>query len=148
MDAVARTIAIYGLLFVVFRIVGKRTLAQITTFDFVLLLIVGEAVQQGLLANDFSITNALLVVATLAVIELGTDWLSQHSDRVDKVVNGVPLLVIDDGQLLRDRLSRARLTRADLLEAARQHHGLERLDQVRYAILERDGAISIIPYQR
>lgn len=145
MDAVLRSLAVYGFLFVVFRVVGKRTLAQITTFDFVLLLLIGEATQQGLLGEDFSVTNSMLVISTLALVEIATGWAAHRWRSVDTALNGVSLLIVDEGRMIEDRMDRARVTKGDVLEAARQHHGLERLDQVRFAILERDGAISVVP---
>ncbi len=147
MDAVLRGFAIYLFLLLLFRVTGKRSLAQITTFDAVLLLIVAEATQQGLLGNDYSVTNAFLVILTLFAIDTGLSVLSQRSQRVEKLLNDVPLVLVEEGRLLRDRMDRARVDEADILERARELQGLERLDQIKYAVLERSGGISIVPKQ-
>lgn len=145
MDSVARALSIYVFLLVVFRIAGKRTLAEAAPFDFVLLLVVAEATQQGLLGDDFSVTNAMLVILTLVGLDVATSLVKVRSKRVDRVVDGVPMLLVDDGELLRDRMKRARVDEGDLLQAARQLQGLERMEQVKYAVLERSGGISIVP---
>jgi uncharacterized membrane protein YcaP (DUF421 family) len=145
-DTVVRALAIYVFLLVLFRITGRRSLAQITTFDFVLLLIVSEATQQGLLGNDFSLTNAFLVILTLVGTDLALSLLSGRWPALDRWVNSLPLVLIQDGQPLDERMNKARVDERDILEKARQQ-GLERMDQIKYAVLERDGGISIIPKQ-
>lgn len=146
MDAVIRALAIYAFLLVLFRITGRRSLAQITTFDFVLLLIVSEATQQGLLGNDFSLTNAFLVILTLVGTDLSLSLLSGRWPVLNRWVNSLPLVLIQDGEPLDDRMNKARVDEEDILEKARQQ-GLERMDQIKYAVLERNGGISIIPKQ-
>lgn len=145
MDAFLRPLVIYIVLLVFFRLSGKRSLAQITTFDFILLLIIGEATQQALLGDDFSLTNALLVVLTLLSLDIGFSLLQEHLPLVDRFIDGTPLLIIDNGTILDDRLEKARVDRADILSAARRLQGLERLDQIKYAVLENDGGITVIP---
>ena len=145
MDAVLRAAAIYAFLLVLFRIAGKRSLSESTTFDLVLLLIVGEATQQALLGNDFSITNALLVILTLVGLDIGMSLWKQRSPQLEKWVEGVPLVIVENGQPLKDRMDKARVDESDILEAARTLQGLERMDQIKYAVLERSGGISIIP---
>lgn len=147
MDAVLRALVVYGFLLVVFRLAGKRSLAEITTFDFVLLLIIGEATQQGLLGDDFSVTNAILVISTLIFVEMVLGIVSHRFTRVDRLLSGVPLVIVENGEPLRELMDRARVGDGEVLEAARRLQGLERMEQVKYAILERDGGISIIPAQ-
>lgn len=147
MDSVLRAAAIYIGLLVIMRFAGKRSLAQITTFDFVLLLIIGEASQQALLGHDVSVTNALLVVITLVMLDIGLSLLKRHSKRFDKLLEDVPLVIVEDGVFLKDRMAKARVDEQDVLTAARHMQGIERLDQIRYAVLERSGGISIIPKQ-
>jgi uncharacterized membrane protein YcaP (DUF421 family) len=134
-------------LLIVFRVAGNRSLAQITAFDFVLLLIIGEATQQGLLGNDLSVTNALLVIVTLVGIDIGFSLWKLRSPRLEKLIDGVPLIILEDGRPLKDRMDKERVDEDDILTAAREIHGLERLDQIKYAVLERSGGISIIPKQ-
>jgi len=146
MDAVLRAGAIYLVLLLIFRITGKRSLAQITTFDFVLLLVVGEATQQALLGNDFSIINAVIV--TLLVLDLGLSLLQARFPRLGPWLDDVPLVLVEHGQVLQKRMDKSRISEADILHAARSTQGLERLDQIKYAVLERTGEISIIPKQQ
>ena len=145
MDSVLRAVSIYVALLVIFRVSGKRTLAQITTFDFVLLLIVGEATQQGLLGNDFSVTNALVVVATLVGTDIVLAEVREHLPRVDRLTEGLPVVILEDGEPIERRMKRARVEPADILAAGRQAHGIERLDQIKYAVLEQGGNISVVP---
>jgi uncharacterized membrane protein YcaP (DUF421 family) len=145
MDAILRAAAIYIFLYIVLRLAGKRTLSQITAFDFVLLLIIGESVQQGLLGNDFSVTNAFLVIVTLLSIDIAVSLAKQRSGRVDTWLEGIPLVIVEDGRPLRDRMRMARVDEGDILAAARELQGLERMDQVKYAVLERSGGITIVP---
>jgi len=145
MDSVLRAAAIYIGLLIIMRFAGKRSLAQITTFDFVLLLIIGEASQQALLGQDFSVTNALLVVITLVMLDIGLSLLKRRSEKFDKLLEDVPLVIVEDGVALKDRMAKARVDEQDVLTAARHLQGIERLDQIRYAVLERSGGISIIP---
>jgi len=145
MDAVVRAVVIYIFLLVLFRVTGRRTLAQITTFDFVLLLIIAEATQQGLLGNDFSITNALLVILTLLGLDLLLQSLSHRWRWFDRWINGLPLVLVEDGQLIDERVRKAGFLEDDILEQARASQGIERMEQIKYAVLERDGSISVIP---
>lgn len=145
MESVLRAAAIYLFLLVVFRIAGKRSLAQITTFDFILLLIIGEATQQALLGDDYSVINACIVIATLIVLEIGLSYVAARSPAVNRVVEGLPLIIVDNGRVLRDRLQRERLDESEILAAARELHGLQRLEDIKYAVLERSGGITIIP---
>jgi uncharacterized membrane protein YcaP (DUF421 family) len=145
MDAVWRALAIYFVLLIVFRASGKRSIGQITTFDFVLLLIIGEATQQALIGEDFSITRGVVLIATLLSVDLVFSLLKDRVPWLDHAIDSRPLVVLEHGQPMRDRMSKERIDEEDILEAARQAHGLERLDQIKLAVLERSGAISIIP---
>ena len=146
MDAVLRAAAIYLALLVLFKIAGRRTLADISNFDLLLLLIIGEATQQALLGDDFSLTNALIVIVTLIVIDVGLSFVKLRFARIDMLIEGTSTLIVEDGRPLKKRLHEARLREEDILLAARQSQGLERMNQIKYAILEKNGKISIIPY--
>ena len=145
METVLRAIAIYLFLLLVFRISGKRTLSQMHPFDMVLLLIIGDSVSQGLMGDDFSITTALLLVTTLVLMELLMAFIKQKSKVADRWLDDVPMIVVEDGKPLPDRMKRARVDASEVLEAARILHGLENMQQVKYAVLERDGSISVVP---
>ena len=127
------------------RLTGKRTLAQITTFDFVLLLIISEATQQALIGEDNSMINGAIVVATLIGLNILMSLLKQRSKWFDRLLDDIPLVIVADGKPLKQRMDKSRVDEEDVLDAAREIHGLERMDQIRHAILERDGKISIIP---
>ena len=145
MEGVLHSIAIYLFLLIVIRVTGKRSLAQVTTFDFVLLLIIGEAAGPVLLGEDVSLTQAFVVILTLVVLNLFLAWLKQRSPRLEKIIDGMPLVLVEEGRLLRERMDRVRVDEFDILQAARETQGLERLEQIRYAVLERSGGISILP---
>lgn len=145
MESIFRGAIVYVVLLVLFRIAGKRSLAEVTTFDLVLLLIISEATQQALLDNDNSMTNALLIVATLIGMNILFSVLARRWQGFGKLIDGVPLVIVKDGKLLQDRMQRERVSEDEVMEAARELQGLERLEQVRYAILERNGHITIIP---
>lgn len=145
MDAVLRATVIYVALLVVFRIAGQRSIAQITTFDFVLLLVIGEATQQALLGEDFSVTYALVVIVTLVGIDILLSHAKMRWNALEKVLDGTPLVLVDDGKPIGDRLRRTRVDEADIMSAARVKHGLERMEDVRFAVLETNGDIAIVP---
>lgn len=144
-DSVVRAAVVYIVLLVLFRLTGKRSLSQITTFDAVLLLIISEAVQQALIDSDTSMTNAFLLVLTLLGLQVAMSVLNFRFRRVDKLLNDVPLLLVADGVPLQDRLSKTRVSEDDILDQARRAWGIERIDQIRFAVLERDGVVSIVP---
>jgi uncharacterized membrane protein YcaP (DUF421 family) len=146
MDTVIRSLVIYFVLWGLLRLSGRRTLGQLTSFDLVLLLIIGGATQRALLGQDYSVTNALLVIVTLVLTDVALSLLERGFPPLSKILNGEPMIVVEEGRPLLGRLKSARLTAEQVLEAARRLHGLERMDQIKYAILEAGGEISIIPY--
>ena len=144
MDSVLRALAMYLALMVLFKIAGRRSLAELTTFDFVLLMIIGEATQQALLGDDFSLTNAFLVIITLIAVDVGFSLLKQRSSWVSRLIDGEQTIIVENGKLLHRRLRHARLVEADVMEAARSSQGIETIDQIKFAIIERNGKISVI----
>ncbi|TRN62617.1 DUF421 domain-containing protein [Pseudomonas syringae] len=147
MDAVLRAAAIYFVLMVLFRIAGRRSLTDLTTFDFVLLLIIGEATQQALLGDDFSVTNAILIISTLIAIDVGFSLAKRRSKRLAKFLDGGPTVIVEDGKPLTQRMREARISESDVMEAARTTQGIVEMKDIRYAIIERNGEISIIPFK-
>jgi uncharacterized membrane protein YcaP (DUF421 family) len=148
MDAVFRGLAVFLLLLVIFRIAGKRTLHETTTFDFVLLLIIAETVQQAMIAEDSSFTNALILVCTLVGVNVLLSLLKQRSRKLEQILEGASVVLFEKGRLHQDRLDKERVDEQEISAAARQHHGLEGLEDVKYAVLEKDGSISIVPRPR
>jgi uncharacterized membrane protein YcaP (DUF421 family) len=145
-DSVLRATAIYVALLALFRMTGKRTLGQVTTFDFLILLIVSEATQQALLGEDFSVTHAVVVIATLMLLDRIFDYLSWRWPRFRRVTESVPAVLVEDGRPLPDVLAKYHLDEDDVITAGRQLHGLERMAQVKWAVLESSGGISVVPY--
>ena len=143
--SVLRAAFVYLFLLIVFRLYGRRTLGQVTTFDFVLLLIISEAIQQAMVGEDHSLTNAAVIVLTLfGIDELLSLW-KQRSHRANAWMEGMPLVLIDDGRVLTAVMESVQLEEEDILSSAREAHGLSKLDEIQYALLEINGSISIIP---
>lgn len=145
MNPVLRGLAVYLFVFVVFRIVGKRSLSETTTFDFVLLLIISETTSDALIGEDYSLMACFIMVATLIGTEFVFSLLKEKFRGFELLSDGAPLVVVDKGKPLKKRMNKTRVDEGDILEAARQLHGLERMDQIKYAVVEKDGTISIIP---
>lgn len=149
MDPFFRALIIYLFLLTIFRVFGNRSLAQTTTFDLLLLLlVVGETTQQALLGQDYSVTNALVIISVLVGLDMGLAKLKDRFPKIEKLLEGAPLILVADGKVLPERMAKANVDENDVLAAARIHHGLERLEEVKYAVQERDGTISIIPAKR
>jgi len=148
MDAVLRGAVIFIFLLVLFRLTGKRTLNAVTTFDLVLLLIISEAAQNAMIGQDYSMTNSFLVILTLVSLDVLLSVVKQRSRRAEKVLDGAPLLIVERGKLLEERMHKSRVDQEDVMAAARLHQGLERLEQIKYAVLEINGEISIIPEEK
>jgi len=145
MDSIVKAAVVYLVLWLIVRLSGRRSLAQMTAFDFILFLFIGGATQRALIGQDYSLINAFLVVTTLVGLDVVMSLLETRSPRMEKLLRGTPTLLVDRGTPLRGRMLRARVTEAEILEAARHDHGLERLDQIKFAVLEASGKISIIP---
>jgi uncharacterized membrane protein YcaP (DUF421 family) len=148
MATILRGLTIYFILLILFRIAGKRSLAEATTFDFVLLLIISEAIQQAMLGNDFSMTNAFLLVITLITVDIVISLLKQRLPWLEKIIDSTPLIIVENGKMIQERCQKARMDEGDILSKARELHGLERMDQIKYAVLERSGGITIIPREQ
>lgn len=145
MDTVLRAVAIYVILLVAVRLSGRRTLSELTTFDFILVLVISEAVQQGLVGDDYSVTNAAVIVVTLVLVDVALSFVKTRFEWVQKVLEGVPTVLVEHGRPLRERMKKARVSEDDIMESARELQGLERMDQIKFAVLEVGGRITIIP---
>lgn len=145
MDAIVRGLVVYVFLLILFRIAGRRTLGQMTNFDFVLLLIISEATQNAMIGNDYSLTNGFLVILTLVGIDIALSFVKQRLPVMERYLDGLPLVLVDEGRPIKTLMDRARVDEQDILASAREKHGLERMEQIKYAVLENNGGISIIP---
>jgi uncharacterized membrane protein YcaP (DUF421 family) len=148
MNTLFRAGTVYIALLIIFRITGKRSLSQITSFDFILLLIISETTQQAMIGNDFSVTNAILAILTLVILDVGLSLWKARWPLLDRWIDGVPLILVENGVPLAERMRKARVDESDILTASRATQGLERMDEIKYAILERSGGISIVPKER
>ena len=145
MDAIIRPVFLYFFLLFAFSIAGKRSMAEMDTFDMVTLLIISEATQNALVGNNLSMTYALLVISTLVACTVFMAWLKARKPRMEQVLQGGPVILVENGRLCREHMKKAYVDEQDILTAARQGPALERLDQIKFAILETGGQISIIP---
>lgn len=145
METVLRAVSMYLLLMIVLKIAGRRTLLEMTSFDLILLLIISEATQQALLGNDFSVTGASLTIITLIVVDILFGMMKTRFPQMDRLIDGTALILVEHGRLLPERARRAGISEDDILNTARSSAGLEWLDQIKFAILEKNGKISIIP---
>jgi uncharacterized membrane protein YcaP (DUF421 family) len=143
MDLVVRAVIIFFFLFVLTRIIGKRELSSLQPFDLILLIILGDALQQGLTQDDYSITGALLVVGTIAVLQVFVSWLSYRFPRSRPILDGEPVIIVQDGEVIERNMRRERLTLGEIAEEARLNQ-IAHLSEVRFAILETNGQISFI----
>lgn len=145
MESILRAVVTYAFLLFMVRVAGKRCLSQTTTFDLVLLLIISEAAQQGMVGNDYSLTNSFIIIATLVFLDISVSFIKQRWAFLDRWIDSVPIILARDGKPLKDRMNKERIDEQDIMEAARELHGLERMNQIKYAVLERNGIITIIP---
>lgn len=145
MDMVLRALAIYLILMVVFKIAGRRALLQMTSFDLILLLIISEATQQALLGNDFSVTGAMITIVTLIVVDMLFGMIKKYLPGADDLLDGTPVILVENGYLFQDKMKKADISCDDILLMARIDHGITRLAEIKFAILETNGHISIVP---
>jgi uncharacterized membrane protein YcaP (DUF421 family) len=143
-DTVLRATFIYIFLLVTLRLAGRRTLAQASPFDLVLLLIVSEATQQVLVQNDSSYLTAAVSIGTLVSLDVLFGRIKQYFPRLEKLLEGEEVYLMKGGRLLHDRLDRYKVNEGDLIATARQVHGLRDLSKVNEAVLEADGTISLV----
>ena len=143
MDLVLRTGFAFLLILVITRAVGRRELSSMEPVDLILLVVIGDLVQQGVTQSDYSLTGATIVLVTMAVLVVATAWLSFRFARLRPVLEGEPTLLISDGEILTRNLRRERMTVDEVRAEARQS-SIGALRDVRYAVLETNGRISFI----
>ena len=143
MDIVLRAVALYAFVFIVVRKLGRRELSRLAPFDLVLLIVLGDAIQQGLTQDDYSVTGAMIAVSTIAVLQLGTSYLSFRIPFFERMFEGEPIVIVQDGKPIERNLRRERLTIGDVAEEARQQQ-IGSIESVKWAVLEPNGRISFI----
>lgn len=143
MDVVLRAVIIYLLVFGFTRALGRRELSSLQPFDFILLVVIGDLIQSGVTQNDLSVTGVFLVVCTIGVMQVFTSYLSFRFGRMRRILEGEPIVLVDNGKVIRRNMRRERLTIDDLAEKARMSE-IESLNDIKWAVLETNGDISFI----
>jgi uncharacterized membrane protein YcaP (DUF421 family) len=143
MDLVLRCLVLFPLVVVLVRIVNRRELSSMQPFDVVLLVVIGDLVQQGITQNDFSVTGAAIVVTTITLLSMATAYLNWRFSGVRTTLEGEPIILVQHGRPLEHNLRRQRITLAELQAQARQRN-ISSLDRVAYAVLETNGRISFL----
>jgi uncharacterized membrane protein YcaP (DUF421 family) len=143
MDLVLRAAIAFFFIFLLTRIVGRRELSSLEPFDLILLIVMGDLVQQGITQSDYSVTGLILAAGTISLLTVAVSYVSFRFPRTRPLLEGQPLVVIQDGEVLEKNLRRERLTRDELAEAARLQQ-ISSLKDVSWAILEKSGQISFI----
>lgn len=143
MAIVLRAALVWLFLLLVMRALGRKELSQISPFEFVLLVVMGDLIQQGVTAQDTSITAAALAVSTLALLTVTASYLSYRWHRLSPIIEGVPVVLIDRGRVLHRVLDVERLTLDEVRDAARQQ-GIHDLREIRLGVLEADGALTFV----
>jgi uncharacterized membrane protein YcaP (DUF421 family) len=143
LEIALRTTVVYAALLVALRLTGTRQLGQMSTFDFVLLLIIANAVQNAMVGPDTSLTGGLVAAGVLVSWHRVIDWCRVHSRSAAKLIVGEGIMLIHNGKLLDAHLVRAGITRDELRQSLREH-GVAHIADVLLAVLEPDGAISVI----
>ena len=144
MDLAIRAIVVYCFIYLLTRIVGRRELSSLGPFDIILLVVIGDAVQQGLTQDDYSLTGALTVVTMIALLQVFTSYLSFRFRFLRGVLEGEPVVIIQDGKPIERNLRRERLAIDEVMEQARASAQIASLDEIQFAIIENSGAISFI----
>jgi uncharacterized membrane protein YcaP (DUF421 family) len=143
-NIVLRTVIIYGALLVGLRLAGKRELGQMTPFDLVVILLIANAVQNAMVGSDVSVTGGLIAAAALVTINYGVALARERLPLFKRAVEGSPTVLINDGTFVAENLRREQLSDDEVLMAIREH-GVAELKDVKLAVLETDGSISIVP---
>ena len=143
MDLALRAIVLFAFVFVLTRVVGRRELSSLEPFDLILLIVLGDAVQQGLTQDDYSLTGAFLAIGTIAIMQVTVSYANFRFPKLRPVLDGEPIVVVQNGKPIERNLRRERVTIEDLAAAARQQN-IAKIEDVQWAVMETSGAISFI----
>ena len=147
MDIVIRSAAVFVAIYVLTRVIGRRELSSMEPFDLILLVVIGDLVQQGVTQSDYSISGTFLAVATFALLTVGASYLSFRFRRLRPALDGEPIVLVEHGRPIEGNLRRERITMEELAAEARLQQ-IASIDEVRWAVLETNGSISFIPAQQ
>ena len=143
MDLVLRATVVFFLMLVITRAVGRRELSSMEPFDLILLVVMGDLIQQGVTQSDYSLTGSTIVIVTIAVLTVGTAYLSYRFRRLRPLLEGEPVVLVAGGRVIESNLRRQRMTVEELLAEARLQ-SIRGLDAVDYAVLETNGRVSFL----
>jgi len=146
MDIVLRAAFAFAFIFFLTRIVGRRELSSLEPFDLIMLIVLGDLVQQGVTQSDYSITGLVLAAGTIALMQVLVSYLNFRFRRLRPLLEGEPIVLVENGRVLERNLARERLTPGEVLEQARQSQ-IDSFDQIRLAVLETSVQISVITKQ-
>ena len=144
MDIVLRAVAVYVFIWLLTRILGRRELSTLEPFDLVLLVVLGDLVQQGVTQNDFSVTGAFLAAGSFALMTLLFSWLAFRFKRLQPVLEGDPVILVERGTPIERNLRRNRITLEELAAQARMQQ-VAHIEDIDWAVLETSASISVIP---
>jgi len=147
MEIVLRAAATFLFLWLITRVIGKKELAEMSAFELVLIVTIGDLVQQGVTQEDMSVTGSMLAVGTIALLVVAMSYIGFRWRGSTRVIEGVPVVVVDDGSILHDVIATERLSEEEVVSSARAQ-GIEDLSQVRYGVLEPDGNFSFVRSDR
>lgn len=143
MDIVVRGVVVFAFLYILMRVIGRRELSSLEPFDLILLVVLGDAVQQGLTQDDYSLTGAILAIGTIAMLQLGVSYANFRFPKLRPLLDGEPIVIVQDGKPIEKNLRRERVTSDDLASAMRRE-SIGSLDEIQWAVMETSGAISFV----
>jgi uncharacterized membrane protein YcaP (DUF421 family) len=144
MDIALRAVFLYAFVVFLMRVMGRRELSTLSPIDLVLLIVLGDAIQQGLTQDDYSVTGAVIAVSTIAVAQVLISYISFRSRRARRVLEGEPIVIVQAGKLIERNMKRERLTEDEVAEEMRKQQ-IATVDDVEWGILESNGTMSFIP---
>jgi uncharacterized membrane protein YcaP (DUF421 family) len=144
MDVVARALIAFCFIFLLTRLIGRRELSSLQPFDLILLIVIGDLIQQGVTQNDLSITGLILTVGVFGLLTLAASYLGFRFDRIRPLLEPEPLILVEDGNVIERNLKKERMTQEELAAEARLQQ-IDSLEKVKWAVLESGGQISFIP---
>ena len=144
MDIALRAVFLYAFVVFLMRVMGRRELSTLSAIDLVMLVVLGDAIQQGLTQDDYSVTGAVIAVSTIAALQVGSSYLSFRSRRARRILEGEPIVIVQAGKLIERNLKRERLTEDEVAEEMRAQQ-IASVEDVEWAILESNGTMSFIP---
>ena len=146
MDIVFRGIAVYFFIYLLTRVIGRRELGSLAPFDLILLIILGDSVQQGLTQDDYSITGAVIAIGTIAALQVATSYVSFRVPKMRSILEGDPIVIVEDGKPIERNMKRERLALEEVMEEARKQQ-VGSLNEIQWAVIETSGNISFIKKQ-